>query len=187
MMGLAKQMGLIDNSMKANVPNSTKCDTYQDIQESHSNKGKPAVLQYEDVQGMLLVWLVGIVVAFTVSILEAVLSLRTTYKLLDMVYFGAMESTVTEYVATESVETESMLMESALTDICQKGSLSEEDSIICHNGNLSEAESITICHNGNISEEAEHVTPEREPTQFAQTHTVLVHDCNGTHSQNKIE
>ena len=185
-MGLAKQMGLIDNSMKANVPNSTKCDTYQDIQESHSNKGKPAVLQYEDVQGMLLVWLVGIVVAFAVSILEAVISLRTTYKLLDMVYFGAMESTVTEYVATESVETESMLMESALTDICQKGSLSEEDSIICHNGNLSEAESI-ICHNGNLSEEAEYVAPECEPTQFAQTHSVQVHDCNGTHSQSKTE
>ena len=133
---------------------------------------------------MLLVWLVGIVVALTLVILEAVLSLRTTYKLLDMVYFGAMESTVTEYVATESVETESMLMESVLTDICQKGSLSEEDSIICHNGNLSEAES-TICHNGNLSE-AEHVTPEREPTQFAQTHSVQVH-CNGTHSQNKTE
>ena len=164
LINLAKQMGLIDNSMKTNVPNSTKCETYQDIQESHSNRDKPAVLKFEDTQGMLIVWLVGIALAVLVVMVEAVISLRTTYKLLDIVYFGAMESAITESSITESVKTESVIMESAFTDVCQ-------------NSNLSDSES-----------EVESLRPESArsesapPTHSVQTHLVQMHACNGGHS-----
>lgn len=120
-------MGLIDNSMKSNVPNATKCTTYKDIQESHSNEDKQAVIKVEDIQGMLILWLVGIAVASFVVLVEAVISLRSTYKLLDMVYFGVRESTLTESVVAESAQTESVIMESALTDICQNDNLSDSE------------------------------------------------------------
>ena len=156
LLNMAKQMGLIDKSMKTNVPNSTKCNTYQDIQESHSNGDNPAVLKFEDTQGTLIIWVVGIAVALLVVLAEAVISLRTTYKLLDIVYFGAMESAITESVVTESVQTESVIMESALTDICQSSNLSDS--------------------------EVESVKTESAPTHSVQTHSVQMHACNGISS-----
>ena len=81
----------------------------------------------EDIQGMLILWLVGIAVASFVVLVEAVISLRSTYKLLDMVYFGVRESTLTESVVAESAQTESVIMESALTDICQNDNLSDSE------------------------------------------------------------
>ena len=169
LINLAKQMGLIDNSMKTNVPNSTKCETYQDIQESHSNRDKPAVLKFEDTQGMLIVWLVGIALAVLVVMVEAVISLRTTYKLLDIVYFGAMESAITESSITESVKTESVIMESAFTDVCQNSNLSDSES---------EVESLRP-----ESARPESARPESAPpTHSVQTHLVQMHACNGGHS-----
>ena len=178
LINLAKQMGLIDNSMKTNVPNSTKCTTYQDIQESHSNSDKPAVLKFEDLQGTLIMWVVGVGVASFVIMVEAVISLRTTYKILDIVYFGAMESAITESVATYSVRTESVTMESALTDICQTCNLSDSE-VGSEETELAQTHSVQT-HSVQIHSVHTHsVQTHSVQTHSVQTHSVQAHVGNG--------
>ena len=54
----AKQMGLIDAQISSALPNGTKCNTLQDIQESHLNEGRIVSLKFEDIRGMNFLYLI---------------------------------------------------------------------------------------------------------------------------------
>ena len=84
---LAKQIGLIDAGMRNNLPNATECINYKDIQDSHRNDNPRAVIRLDDIQGMLILWLVGLALASAIAIVECVISFSITYRMLDMVYF----------------------------------------------------------------------------------------------------
>ena len=55
---LAKQMGLIDFSYYNHMPNATKCNTINDIYQSHVDD--LVILEVDDIYGMLILLSLGI-------------------------------------------------------------------------------------------------------------------------------
>ena len=57
---LANQMGLIKGLYEQGLQNRTKCNKWQDIQETHIDKGGEQVLKLNDFPGLFLLLSVGL-------------------------------------------------------------------------------------------------------------------------------
>ena len=69
--GIRKQMGSsFQNEMKRKLPNSTKCSTWNDVEQSHTMEDPRVVVQLEDIYGMMILLAVGLSGAVVVFMLE---------------------------------------------------------------------------------------------------------------------
>ena len=71
----AKQMGLIDAKVSGALPNATKCSTLQDIQASYQNEGRKVSLKFEDIRGMIYLYLICIGCSLAAMMVEVVIKL----------------------------------------------------------------------------------------------------------------
>ena len=76
----AKQMGLIDAQISSALPNGTKCNTLQDIQESHLNEGRIVSLKFEDIRGIMYLYLICIGCTLVALMFEVAIKHVTTVK-----------------------------------------------------------------------------------------------------------
>ena len=56
-------------------PNSTKCNTWNKVRDSHLKKDRTELMTYEDILGMLLLWTIGLGCSLLVFMLEVTLQL----------------------------------------------------------------------------------------------------------------
>ena len=69
--GIRKQMGSsFQNEMKRKLPNSTKCSTWNDVEQSHTMEDPRVVVQLEDICGMMIILAVGLSGAVVVLMME---------------------------------------------------------------------------------------------------------------------
>ena len=66
----AKQIGLIDTKIRSALPNATKCSTLQDIQASYQDEGRKVSLKFEDIDGMIYLYLMCICVTLVAMMVE---------------------------------------------------------------------------------------------------------------------
>ena len=66
----AKQMGLIDAKISSALPNATKCSTLQDIQASYLDEGRRVSLKFEDIDGMIYLYLICIGLSLVAMMVE---------------------------------------------------------------------------------------------------------------------
>ena len=75
--GIRKQMGSsFQNEMKRKLPNSTKCSTWNEVEQSHTMEDPRVVVQLEDIYGMMILLAVGLsgaVVVLTMELLNKIL------------------------------------------------------------------------------------------------------------------
>ena len=67
---LAKEMGLILKSYYAHLPNATKCNTIADMLKSHAEQNQNAIVELNDIYGMLVLLGFGLSVAHIVLFSE---------------------------------------------------------------------------------------------------------------------
>ena len=67
---LAKEMGLILKSYYAHLPNATKCNTIADMLKSHAEQNQNAIVELNDIYGMLVLLGFGLSVAHIVLLSE---------------------------------------------------------------------------------------------------------------------
>ena len=65
-------MDFIMGKFEESLDNRTKCSSWNDIYESHSEREKNAVLKFEDIQGTLVLLSIGLGSATLVFLLENV-------------------------------------------------------------------------------------------------------------------
>ena len=69
--GIRKQMGSsFQNEMKRKLPNSTRCSTWNDVEQSHTMEDPRVVVQLEDIYGMMILLAVGLNGAVVVLMME---------------------------------------------------------------------------------------------------------------------
>ena len=66
----AKQIGLIDTKIHSALPNATKCSTLQDIQASYQDEDRRVSLKFEDIDGMIYLYLMCICVTLVSMVVE---------------------------------------------------------------------------------------------------------------------
>ena len=66
----AKQMGLIDAKINSVLPNATKCSTLLDIQASYLDEGRRVSLKFEDIRGIMYLYLICIGCTLVALIVE---------------------------------------------------------------------------------------------------------------------
>ena len=81
---LAVEMGLIEFNLNRAVPNSTKCNTWTDIQASHKPENRTLAVKFEDVYGVMVLLAIGFGGASLLALAEKVICavtahLHTTY------------------------------------------------------------------------------------------------------------
>ena len=75
--GIRKQMGSsFQNEMKRKLPNSTKCSTWNDVEQSHTMEDPRVVVQLEDIYGMMILLAVGLSGALVVLTMELLNKIR---------------------------------------------------------------------------------------------------------------
>ena len=70
---LAVEMGLIEFNLNRAVPNSTKCNTWTDIQASHKAENHTVAVKFEDVYGVMVLLAIGFVGALFLAVAEKVI------------------------------------------------------------------------------------------------------------------
>ena len=70
---LAVEMGLIEFNLNRAVPNSTKCNTWTDIQASHKGESRTVAVKFEDVYGVMVLLVIGFGGAFLLALAEKVI------------------------------------------------------------------------------------------------------------------
>ena len=76
----AKQMGLIDAKISSALPNATKCSTLQDIQASYLGEGCRVSLKFEDIRGIMFLYLICIGCTLAALTFEVAIKHVTTIK-----------------------------------------------------------------------------------------------------------
>ena len=76
----AKQMGLIDAKINSVLPNATKCSTLQDIQASYLDEGRRVSLKFEDIRGIMYLYLICIGCTLVALTFEVAIKHVTTVK-----------------------------------------------------------------------------------------------------------
>ena len=74
---LGVEMGLIEYNLNRAVPNSTKCNTWTDIQASHKPENSTLAVKFEDVYGVVVLLAIGFGTASLLVVVE-----RLTWALL---------------------------------------------------------------------------------------------------------
>ena len=74
---LAVEMGLIEFNLNKAVPNSTKCNTWTDIQASHKAENRTVAVKFEDVYGVMVLLVIGFSGSLFLVIFETVISIVT--------------------------------------------------------------------------------------------------------------
>ena len=75
---LAKQMGLILKSFFSYLPNGTKCNTVNDIYESHMENNHTVTVKLNDIYGMLVLLGLGVGLALITLTAETLLMVSTS-------------------------------------------------------------------------------------------------------------
>ena len=65
-------MGFIEGKIEQSLNNRTRCNTWNDIYESHSVKENNAKLKFEDIKGTLILLSIGLGTAIILFLLENV-------------------------------------------------------------------------------------------------------------------
>ena len=75
----AVEMGLIEFNLNRAVPNSTKCNTWTDIQASHKPKNRTLAVKFEDVYGVMVLLTIGFGGALLLAIIQIVIHIVSAH------------------------------------------------------------------------------------------------------------
>ena len=64
----------LENKVSRTYPNMTKCQKWNDVKKSHMSQDPNVVITFEDVSGLLLILVVGLIAAIIIMSLELLLS-----------------------------------------------------------------------------------------------------------------
>ena len=67
---LANQMGLIEGLFAQTVHNRTKCDTWNEIHDSHMEGREKVVIGFNAIHGLMILLVVGLSVALLIFMME---------------------------------------------------------------------------------------------------------------------
>ena len=65
-------MGFIKGKFEQSLDNRTKCNSWNDIYESHSETEENAVLKFEDILGILILLAIGLGISILMFVFEKV-------------------------------------------------------------------------------------------------------------------